>query len=236
MAPEKLGGTAAFWRSFRLFEGLDDSILHQIAEAAQWREWPAGKVLFQRGDTGEYLAALVSGRVRMSVSTAQGRELVLRHAEAGDVMGELALFDGAPRSADATALVATGALVLLRRDFDAIAAREPDLRGVIIDYLCRMLRDTTEQLEGIALYSLDARVARFLLFTLRQIHGNDLPENPVLRLEINQSDIAAVLGASRPKVNRALQSLRDSGVVRREGGAMQCDVAGLRRLAQPDED
>tara|TARA_R110002096_G_scaffold138378_41_gene292145 strand:- start:5149 stop:5859 length:711 start_codon:yes stop_codon:yes gene_type:complete len=235
MAPERLGGTAAFWRSFRLFEGLDDRILQQIADVAQWREWPAGMVLFQRGDAGEYLLALVSGRVRMAVSTAQGRELVLRHAEAGDVMGELALFDGAPRSADAVALLATGAYVLMRRDFDAITAREPDLCRAIVAYLCQMLRDTTAQLEGLALYNLEARVARFLLFTLRHSHGDDLPSNPVLRLEISQSDIAAVLGASRPKVNRAFQGLRDSGIVRRDGGTMACDVAGLQRLAEPDQ-
>lgn len=234
MAPQKPGGRMAFWRSFRLFETLDDGILQQIADAAHRREWPAGTMMFQRGDAGDYLVALVSGRVRMAVSTAQGRELVLRHAEAGDVMGELALFDGAPRSADAVTLTATEAYVLTRRDFDMIAAREADLRVAIIHYLCRMLRDTTEQLEGLALYNLEARVARFLLFTLRQIHGDELPPNPLLHLEISQSDIAAVLGASRPKVNRALQSLRDSGVVRKDGDAMECDVAALLRLAAPD--
>ena len=99
-----------------------------------------------------------------------------------------------------------------------------------------MLRDTTEQLEGIALYNLEARVARLLLFTLRHFHGDELPPNPMLRLEINQSDIAAVLGASRPKVNRALQALRDSGAVRRDGNAMECDVAALQRLAEPEQE
>ncbi|MFT7057511.1 MAG: CRP-like cAMP-binding protein [Pseudorhodobacter sp.] len=233
MASDRISSKMAFWRSFRLFEGLEDRILTQISEAAQWREWPAGMVLFQRGDAGDYLVALVSGRVRMAISTALGRELVLRHVEAGDIMGEVALFDDAPRSADAVALVATEAFILTKRDFDTIAAREPDLRVAIIHYLCRMVRDTTDQLEGIALYNLEARLARFLLFTLRQIHGDDLPPNPLLRLEINQSDIAAVLGATRPKVNRALQSLRDLGAVLRDGDVMECDVAKLRRLSEP---
>jgi CRP-like cAMP-binding protein len=233
MTSDIQAGQVAFWRSFRLLETLDDHILQRISEAAQLREWPAGMVLFQRGDPGDYLVALVSGRVRMAVSTSQGRELVLHHAESGDIMGELALFDGAPRSADAMTLVPTTGYILTRRDFDAISAQEPELRVAIIHYLCRMLRDTTEQLEGLALYTLEARVARFLLFTLRQIHGDDLPPNPLLKLEINQSDIAAVLGASRPKVNRALHGLRDTGAVRRGGGAMECDVALLQRLAEP---
>lgn len=221
------------WRSFRLFERLDSTILAEVAEAAQSRDWPAGMTLFQRGEAGDYMVALVRGRIRLAVSTPQGRELVLRHAEAGDVFGELSLFDGAPRSAEATALVDSTGFVLGKRDFDLIAQRQPGLQIAVTRYLCRMLRDTTGQLEGIALYNLEARVARFLLFTLRHIHGDDLPPDALLRLEIKQSDIAAVLGASRPKVNRALQALRDAGVVQRNGEAMECDVAGLLRFVDP---
>lgn len=223
----------ALWRSFRLYADLEQAVLTQIADASQRRQWPAGVTLFQRGDPGDYLVALLSGRIRLAVSSSQGRELVLRHAESGDVFGELSLFDGAPRSADASALIDSEGFVLSKRDFEAIAAREPGLRIAVSHYLCRMLRDTTEQLEGLALYNLEARVARFLLFTLRQIHGDDMPENPVLRLEISQSDIAAVLGASRPKVNRALQSLRDGGVIEKSGDAMECNVGLLLQIAEP---
>lgn len=207
----------------------------QINDAAQHRKWPIGTTLFQRGEAGEYLVALTAGRIRLSVSTPQGKELVLRHAEGGDVFGELSLFDGAPRSAEATAVVASSGFVLSRRDFDTIVAREPTLGNAVIHYLCRMLRDTTEQLEGLALYTLEARVARFLLFTLRQIHGDDLPPNPLLQLEISQSDIAAVLGASRPKVNRALQSLRDAGILQKAGEAMECNVAALLQIVDPQQ-
>jgi len=100
-------------------------------------------------------------------------------------------------------------------------------------YLCRRLRDTTDQLEGIALYNLELRLARFLLFALRQIHGDEIPDAPRLSLDLSQSDLAAVLGATRPKVNQALQRLRDAGAVSREGHVMTCDVAALRDLAEP---
>jgi CRP/FNR family cyclic AMP-dependent transcriptional regulator len=223
----------AFWRSFRLFEGLDDPVLAKLANAAQRRHWPSGSTLFQRGDSGDYLVALAAGRVRLAVGSAQGKELVLRHAEAGDIFGELSLFDGAPRSAEAFAVVDSAGFVLAKRDYDAIALQEPTLCIAVTYHLCRMLRDTTEQLEGLALHTLEARVARFLLFTLRQIHGDDLPPNPLLLLEINQSDIAAVLGASRPKVNRALQSLRDAGVIQKSGEALECNLAMLHSIADP---
>lgn len=219
------------WQSFRLFQSVEPRILDQISAVAQRRQWPAGTLLFQRGAQGDYLVALTQGRVRLSVGTAQGKELVLRHAEAGDVFGELSLFDGGARSADATALVDSAGFVLAKRDFDVIAAREPAVAIAITHYLCRMLRDTTEQLEGLALYTLEARVARFLLLTLRHIYGHALPPRPLLQLEISQSDIAAVLGASRPKVNKALQSLRDAGVVQKTGAALECNVSLLLQLA-----
>jgi CRP-like cAMP-binding protein len=225
---------AAFWRSFRLFAGLSSEALAELAAAARPRDWAAGQVLFQRGDAGDDLIALAEGRVRLSLGTAQGRELVLRHAEAGDMLGELAVFDGAPRSADAVAVTATTGWVLDRAAMQSLARRHPDLMLSVAAYLCGRLRDTTDQMEGIALYSLEARLARFLLFTLRQIHGDDLPPDPRLRLDINQSELAAVLGASRPKVNRALQGLRDAGAVTRLDDVLACDVARLLTLAEPD--
>ncbi len=223
----------AFWRSFRLFETLEDRAIRRIADAAQRRHWANGTTLFQRGEAGDYMVALASGRIRLAVGSAQGKELVLRHAEAGDIFGELSLFDGAPRSAEATAVVDSAGFVLAKRDFDAIAQQEPSLCSAVNHYLCRMLRDTTEQFESLALYTLEARVARFLLFTLRQTHGDDLPPKPLLMLELNQSDIAAVLGASRPKVNRALQAMRDAGVLRKNGDALECSVAMLQNIADP---
>ena len=98
------------------------------------------------------------------------------------------------------------------------------------------LRETTEQLESIALYPLEARMARFLLFTLRQLNGDVLPDVASLSLQISQSELAAVLGASRPKVNRVIQSLTAEGALLREGEAWRCDTARLLALAEPDAD
>ena len=226
-------GRTAFWRSFLMFEGLDTPTLDQIAARAVRRDWAAGETIFRRGEAGDYLVALAEGRVRLSLGTAQGRELVLRHAEAGDLLGEMALFDAEPRSADAVAAVPTAGFVLHRAAFQQIADQTPALMVAVTGYLCRRLRETTDQLESIALYNLEARLARFLLFTLRQIHADDLPDSPSLRLEFSQSDLAAVLGATRPKVNQALQALGDQGAIVRAGGVMTCHVAALRELAEP---
>lgn len=227
--------TPAFWRSFPMFEGIGDAALSDLAQGARRQEWPAGTVLFQRGDRGDYLVALESGRVRLSVAAPDGRELALAHAEAGDILGELALLDAEPRSADATALAPSAGYVLARAHFDRVAARHPDLMAEIVRFLCRRLRATNDRLEALALYGLEARLALFLIQALRAIHGADLPSEARLRLDFSQSELAILLGASRPKVNRALLHLGEIGAIRREGDVLICDLARLREAAEPPE-
>lgn len=231
---ERPAARAAFWRSFDLFAGLNPAALEALAGLAQRRQWQAGETLFQRGDPGDWMLALAEGRVKLTLTTPSGRELTLRLAEAGDSLGEFALVDGEPRSADATALEPSSGWVLDRLRFAALAEAHPALGLSVARYFSRRLRATTEQLEGIALYQLEARLARFLLFTLRQLNGPDLPPEAALRLEISQSELAAVLGASRPKVNRALQSLQELGAIRREGEVWQLDLPALRAAADPE--
>lgn len=218
-----------------MFEELDEPVRAALAAVAVARLWPAGSSLFQRGDPGDWMVALEGGRVRLSLLTPVGRELTLRHAGPGDMLGELALFDGEPRSADAVALIETSGHVLYRRDVEAIARVHPGFMQGVARYLSRRLRETTDQLESIALYSLEARLARFLLFTLRQLDGADLPATAALALDISQTELATLLGASRPKVNRALAALVEAGALKRDGAVWLCDIALLRRLAEPAE-
>lgn len=232
----EINKSAAFWRSFPIFEGFDKQTLGEIAGIASYRKWPAGTVIFQRGDEGTYLIALVTGRIKLSLITPQGKELSLRQLEPGSVLGEMAILDGQPRSADATAVVATEGYVISKRDFLEILMRTPMAAQTIIHYLCTKLRETTEQLETIALYDLDARVARFFLATLRNIHGEELPESANLQLALSQAEIASIVGASRPKINRSILTLEEAGAIRRSDGIIQCHIGRLQGIAEPDDD
>ncbi len=224
----------SFWRSFDMFSGLDSEAIDALSEAAQNRQWAAGEVLFQRGDKGDWMLAIAEGRVKLTLLTPQGRELILRHAEPGDTLGELALIDDDARSADATAVSPVTGWVLEKARFTRLTSTHPALGLAAARYFSRRLRETTEQLESIALYQLEARLARFFLLNLRQINGEDLPETAILRIEISQGELAAVLGASRPKVNRALQVLQEREALQRSGADWQVNVAQMRLAADPD--
>ncbi len=229
------GRSPAFWRSFPIFESFDDALIQSLNAMAVLRRWSAGNSVFQRGDEGNHMIALASGRIKLSLLTPLGKELTLRHLEAGSILGEMAVLDGSPRSADATASIACEGYVISKRDFHALLSSNPDAAMAVIAYLCDRLRETTDQLETIALYDLDNRVARFFLSTLRQIHGDALPETASLQSGLSQTDIASVLGASRPKINRAILALEAAGAINRKGNVILCHSRRLQRLAEPDE-
>lgn len=212
-----------------LFAGVDHETIAALAATATRRVWESGAVLFQRGDSGTFMLALVSGRVRLSVSTPTGKELVLRHMGPGEVLGEFSLIDGEPRSADATAVETCSAVLLHRDQFLQAAGRYPQIGLALARHLCRQLRSTNYQMESIALYDLRSRVARFLLLAV-QGHGES--RHARLRMKLNQSELALVLGASRPKINQVLQAMMAEGLVERDGDVLVCDVARIAEAAE----
>src|SRR3954465_625211 len=87
-----------------LFATLDEADLDAIAALSIERAYADGETIFSRGDPGEGMLVVLRGRIRLSIVSADGRELILREAEEGDVIGEIAVLDGGKRTADAVAL------------------------------------------------------------------------------------------------------------------------------------
>lgn len=231
-APADPQARAAALGAFRLFCDLDPDSLADLAQGLHHCHWPAGTLIFSRGDAGDHLLAITAGRIRLSLSSAQGREIVLTTLGPGEVLGEIALVDGHPRSADATAMQETTCLALSRARFEAVALRRPEVGLALARHLALHVRRTNFQMESIALYDLQARLVRFLLYALSREAGSGVHRR--LALDLSQSEIAAILGASRPKINLAFGTLTAAGAVRRDGMALICDVRLLERLAEGD--
>lgn len=213
---------AAHWRSFPPFETLEEDTLAAISALSQTRVWQAGALLFQKGDPGDWMVALTDGRVRVDISSPGGRSLTLRIIEPGECFGEMSLFDGLPRSATATAMTAITAHVLSKSDYRRLTGAHPDILDGMVRWLARRLRETTDQLAAVALLPLEARTAWYLLRALKALHGIDETCDVALDLSINQSEIALMLGASRPKVNQALLQLTHCGAVERRRNRLIC--------------
>lgn len=219
-----------------IFDGVAAETLAELATSASTRRWAAGQVMFQRGDAEDHLLAIAAGQVRLSLMTPNGRELVLKVLGPGEVLGEFALIDGMPRSTDAMALGHVTAIVITREQFLRVAQARPDLPLAFARYLCTLLRTTNFQMESIALYDLQGRLIRFILMVIRQTHGPTPPPEVRIELGLNQSDLAAALGATRPRINNALQELIASGAIQRDGSAVICDLPKLQALADERQD
>ena len=197
-----------------LFGGLATDELSTCAEAFRKAHFDKGEMLFARGDPGTHLYIVEEGRVRLAITTEDGRELSFRHAAAGDLFGEIAVLDGSPRTAEATALTPVTVYALEQKTFAKLRFARPGISDGVIAFLCYRLRETSSQLEAIALHPLEVRVARFLLLALggrKSVPGKRVP----LELGFSQGELAQLLGASRPKVNTALGALESAGAIYR---------------------
>jgi CRP-like cAMP-binding protein len=222
--PEMLAKTA-------LFGPLEDADRRAVAQEMREASFDAGQVVFARGDTGKELYLVSSGRVRLSVLTAEGRELSFAHAEPGQIFGEIAVLDGGLRTADATAVTKVSALTLSKVAVVRLIETRPVIRESVIKFLCNRVREADHQLEGIALYPIEVRLARFFLATARQKGGATPGAKVALDLPISQSELALLIGASRPKVNAALALLEDGGAIARSDRGFTCDIEELETIA-----
>ena len=214
-----------------LFGGLPRAVLTAIAGAMRSETYTSGQVIFSRNEASGGLYLVTSGRVRLSVTSVEGRELTFRFAETGDIMGEIAALDGAKRSADAVAAGKVAALVLSIDVLARLMDQHPVMARTALRFVCERLRETSNQLEEIALYPIERRVARFLVSALK-LGGHDLAAADVpVDLKMNQSELALLLGASRPKVNVALGALAQAGAITRKGDAIVCHPVALMRYA-----
>jgi CRP-like cAMP-binding protein len=217
-----------------LFGSLDEAERRAVADEMREVTFEPSQVIFARGDAGREIYLVVSGRVRLSVLTAEGRELSFAHAEAGAIFGEIAMLDGGPRSADATAVNKVTALSLSKPAFKRLMDTRPLVGEAALRFLCSRLREADQQLEAIALYPIEGRLARFFLAAARQKSPGTEEGRVTIELPMSQSELALLIGASRPKVNTALSLLETSGALERSGARIICDLEELQAIAGAD--
>lgn len=215
-----------------LFQAMQPEELNEILSLALERRFKRGQTIFQKDDSGSSMMAVLRGLVRISVVSAEGKEITLNVIRPGEVFGEIALLDGQPRSADATAAEETALLVVERRQFLPFLSRNQDLTLRLLAVLCQRLRQTSMALEQIALFDLPARLARVLL-KLGTDYGRATPNGIRIDLKLSQRDLSNLVAASRESVNKQLGAWREEGVLSLdEGYIVLRREAGLQTLVE----
>jgi len=200
-----------------LFQAMRPEELDEILALAVERRFKRGQTIFQKDDTGSSMMAVLRGRVRISVMSSEGKEMMLNVIRLGEVFGEIALLDGQPRSADATAMEETALLVVERRVFLPFLTSNHDLMLRLLAVLCARLRQTSVALEQVALFDLPARFARLLL-KLAADHGRPAPNGTRIDFKLSQRDLSTLVAASRESVNKQLGVWREEGLLSLDDG------------------
>jgi CRP-like cAMP-binding protein len=206
------GQTAEVLARSELFAGLGEASLTRLAEVCVPRSFAKGRLICSQGETGDCLYVVATGVVKISIISLEGGELVLVTHRPPEVFGEIALVDGGPRSATATALEATTLIALTRTTFEGLLG-DRAIVSAVLRYLGGTLRRLTEQTSDFVFLDLQSRVAKLLTGLARE-RGQATAEGVVLDLGLTQSTLASMVAGSRQSVNQILRSLERRGMIR----------------------
>jgi len=207
---------ATFLGKSVVFNGLDLEDLRRLAAIAREVPLPASSILFEQGEESDGLYIVASGIVRIYLTAEDGREATISLLEEGEMIGEIALLDGLPRSAGAAALTDTRLMFIPHKPFCDLLDTSPKLSRQVTIMLCERLRAANSQVAQAIFHDLRYR----LLVLLRQIaviHGRIEKDVAIVDLDVTQGMLAQMLGASREAVNKQLRTLAKEGRVLMDG-------------------
>jgi CRP/FNR family transcriptional regulator, cyclic AMP receptor protein len=195
-------GQGDFWSA------LGEPAAAELAGLAAMRTFARGQALFHEGQLADRVLILRAGRVKVTATTSNGREVVLAFRGPGELLGEQAAFDGLPRSATISAVERVEALSLSAEAFRSFLAAHPSVSLTLLGMLSRRLRDAdAKRIEFTAFTTIERVAARLLELSERfglQEEGGSLR----IELPLSQEELAGATGASIESVGRALQTMR----------------------------
>jgi CRP/FNR family cyclic AMP-dependent transcriptional regulator len=217
-----------------LFTGLNETDLSELETHLVYRHYPKNQIIFHKGDEGSNLYIIKKGSARVILPSPQGEEVILAILTAGEIIGELSFIDGKNRSATVEVLEDTEMLLLSRHDFFNFLSKRFDAVLRILAILTQRLRETDNLIEEAYFLDITSRVARKIISLGKQFGIN---EHGVIKINIRitQSNLAAMVGASRESVNKQIRVFKQKGLVSMDKGYLEIlDHVRLARRARTD--
>lgn len=212
-----MDGANIFTESLAL-AGLDAALATGLSALAKESTIAAHEVLFVAGDPGNAMYAVLEGSLKVAVISAEGSEQLLAILGPGHVVGEMALLDGAPRSATVQAIKKSRVARIDKASFDRYAEANPAVYRHMLRLISQRLRQANDVLAARSFLPLPGRVAVALL-QLGETFGKDLPNGRrLVHYKVSQADLAGMVGAARENVSRILNTWKRDGLVSRVSG------------------
>jgi CRP/FNR family cyclic AMP-dependent transcriptional regulator len=195
-----------------LFAGLRQPELEALAQRMRQRRYKENEAIFHRDDPGAALYVILTGQIKIHNEGVDGTDIIITVLKAGEFFGEMSLLDGSERSADATTMEPTEMLMLTRGDLEATIERNPRIAMNMLASLATRIRQSNVSIESLSALDVKGRVARMLL-ELSEKHGEQVDGGMRINAKLTQSELAAIVGASRESVNKEIGKFRRRGIV-----------------------
>jgi len=230
MSTPQLDEIRPFLKQHTFLGRLPEVVIDLLLAKGQFRTFAKGSVVYRRGDPGESVLVAISGRIKLTTTTVQGKELVLYYIGPGDIFGDISALDDKERAVDTVALEESEVFVIYARDLVPALLAHPDAMLEIIRELCAKIRIGASIVEDNSL-EMRGRTARGLI-RLAARHGHDSADG-LRTLAISQEELGKFLGMSRENVNRQLGQLKVAEVIRTSGSEITIiDEKGLAQIAE----
>lgn len=214
-----------------LFGCLTAAELSEIAQRAVERHFSKGGMLFLSGEPVKGLYVVVSGNIRVFQHNAEGREQVMHVDTAGSVIAEVAVFDGGPYPASATAAADANVLFIDKETVDLCCIRYPRFVLNALKLMAQRVRRHAQLVEALSLHEVGQRLALFLL-TEAQSAKSPVQGEVSFHLSLSNHEIAIRIGSVRDVVSRAFTKMKNDGLIAIEGHELNIlDLQALKRYA-----
>ncbi len=199
-------------RTVPLLAGFPDEQLRTLSSVVTRRTVPRGAIIIVEGDPTDSLYIVISGRMRVLMSDADGKEVILATLGPGEFFGEMGLIDDSPRSATVMAVEACELIVINKRDFKKCLSENFEMAMTVMRGLVRRLREADRKIGSLALLDVYGRVARLLIDMAEMVNGQR-----IVTRRLPKQDIAKMIGASREMVSRVMRDLQLGGFIEVRG-------------------
>jgi CRP/FNR family cyclic AMP-dependent transcriptional regulator len=204
--------STAVLKAVPLFASFPEDQLRMLTSVVTRRSLPRSTTVMASGDPTDSLYIVLSGRLKVMMSDAEGKEVILSILGPGEFFGEMGLIDDAPRSASVVSIEACELLSIAKRDFKKCLAENFEMAQAVMRGLVRRLRDADRKIGSLALLDVYGRVARLLLDMSEMVDGEK-----IVTKRLPKQDIAKMIGASREMVSRVMKDLQMGGYIEVRG-------------------
>ena len=202
-------------KSVPLFAGFPDEQLRTLVTVVTRRSAPRASVIMAAGDPIDSLYIVISGRLKVMMGDADGKEVILSLIGPGEFFGEMGLIDDSPRSASVVTIEPCELVSVTKRDFKNCLAQNFEMSMAVMRGLVRRLREADRKIGSLALLDVYGRVARLLLDMSEDVNGQRM-----VTKRLPKQDIAKMIGASREMVSRVMKDLQLGGYIEQRGATI----------------